>query len=84
MSNWDDAVDSGNIKRGTTAIHQLGDISRENGDYFYADKKVDDNWIGAWLTGFGFMNVKFPVDTVSELTDEQKQELKRLGPPVIA
>lgn len=63
----------------TTAIHKLGDISRpvNNGDYsdnlctvYHEDS---DNWIGMWVTGFGFGDVKFPKSTTRELTNEETE-----------
>ncbi len=61
-----------NIKMGTTAIHQLGDISRDQPDYFHVDGGDDENWYGQWLTGFGFINVAFPKDSVREMTDDER------------
>jgi hypothetical protein len=44
----------------TTAIHQLGDISRDKSDLCYIHGEDGDNFIGRWATGYGFVNVKFP------------------------
>jgi len=64
----------------TKAIHKLGDISRdapEDGVYgvenlcvVYDEDK--ENYIGNWVTGFGYMEVKFPKSTTRELTEEEK------------
>lgn len=57
---------------GTKAYHQLGDISNEpNPDLFQAYAETDDYWVGAWVFGFGFINVLFPKSTSRELTPEE-------------
>jgi hypothetical protein len=55
----------------TTAIHQLGDISSDEPDLCYISGEDDENYIGAWATGFGFFNVKFPKATTRDLTDAE-------------
>ena len=57
----------------TTAIHQLGDISRDEPDLCVIEHEEGDNYIGAWVTGFGFFNVKFPKTTTRELTDDEAE-----------
>jgi hypothetical protein len=63
------------MKRGymmaTTAIHQLGDISRDTPDLCYVNKEDEENYIGSWVTGMGFIDVKFPKATTRELTQEE-------------
>jgi hypothetical protein len=59
---------------GTTAYHQLGDISREKEDLFHASSETDDYYIGSWITGFGFFNVCFPKETSRLLTREEQEE----------
>lgn len=54
----------------TTAIHQLGDISSEFPDLCVVHSEDEENYIGNWVTGLGFVNVKFPKSTTQELTDE--------------
>ena len=56
---------------GTKAIHHLGDISRSEGDLCYIHGEDQDNYIGNWVRGFGFIDVKFPKATTRELTDEE-------------
>jgi hypothetical protein len=61
----------------TTAIHKMGDISRMNPDencmenlcHIYHEE--DENFIGMWVTGFGFADVKFPKTTTRELTGKE-------------
>ena len=55
----------------TTAIHQLGDISRDEEDLCIVYKEVDDDYIGNWVTGFGFFDVRFPKATTRDLTQEE-------------
>jgi len=56
----------------TTAIHQLGDISREKPDLCIIEGEEGDNYVGRWVKGFGFVGVKFPKATTRELTEEEK------------
>jgi hypothetical protein len=55
----------------TKAIHKLGDISREEGDLCRIDREEGGNYIGSWVTGFGFFDVKFPKETTRDLTDTE-------------
>lgn len=55
----------------TTAIHKLGDISRDKPDLAYIFSEDDDNYIGNWATGLGFINVRFPKTTTRALTGEE-------------
>ncbi len=58
---------------GTTAIHKLGDISRPAGDLCIVFSRYDKNFIGQWVTGFGFIKVKFPVATTRNLTAKERK-----------
>ena len=64
-------------KIATKAIHKLGDISRHVDDGNYSDNlcivtsEDETNFIGSWVTGFGFFNVKFPKETTRDLTEEE-------------
>lgn len=55
----------------TKAIHKMGDISRDSEDICYVHKEKDDHYIGNWITGYGFIEVKFPKETTRELTEEE-------------
>jgi len=55
----------------TKAIHKLGDISSDEPDICYVHEETENDYIGAWVTGYGFINVKFPKDTTRELTPEE-------------
>lgn len=55
----------------TKANHKLGDISSDEPDLCLVKDEDADNYIGSWVTGFGFFNVKFPKETTRELTPEE-------------
>ena len=60
----------------TKAIHKLGDISREEDlCVIYDETKTD--YIGNWITGFGFIKVKFPKETTRELTSEEVEKYNK-------
>ena len=52
----------------TKAIHKLGDISRDKEDICRVDRETEKDYIGSWVTGYGFMEVRFPKETTRELT----------------
>ena len=55
----------------TKATHKLGDISRDKPDLCIIYREDDENYIGNWITGLGFIDVKFPKATTRELTSEE-------------
>ena len=55
----------------TTAMHKLGNISRDEPHLCYIEKETDTNYIGSWVTGYGFFDVKFPKETTRDLTQEE-------------
>jgi hypothetical protein len=57
--------------KATTAIHKLGDISRDEADYAIVDQADDDNYYGAWLEGMGFIDVRFPKETSQIVSKEE-------------
>ncbi len=61
----------------TKAIHQLGDISSDIPDLCYVHEKHDDYYIGSWVTGLGFINVKFPKETTRDLNKEEVEEYSK-------
>ena len=63
------------IRWGTEAHHKLGDISRDDGDFFHVDREEDDHYVGAWLTGFGFIGVQFPKAATREITADERDWL---------
>lgn len=73
----------------TEAHAKLGDISRDEPDYMrvandvYTRPEDDENYYGAWLTGFGFFDVAFPKATTRPCTPEEIEWLAS-HPVVIA
>ena len=61
----------------TKAIHQMGDISRDEEDLCVVFAEDKENYIGNWVTGFGFIEVKFPKETTRELTNEEVKEYNK-------
>jgi hypothetical protein len=59
---------------GTTAIHGTGDISRSTPNLCVVYKEDGDNYVGNWVEGFGFIDVKFPKATTRELTAEEVEK----------
>lgn len=66
---------------GTTAQHKLGDISRHEGDLCLIHARAGQDYIGNWVTGLGFVEVRFPVATTRRLTPAEKNRWngKRIG-----
>jgi hypothetical protein len=58
----------------TKAIHTLGDISRDAPSLAIIDGEDGDDFIGEWVTGVGYVNVRFPKATTRELTAEERAE----------
>ena len=61
----------------TTAIHQLGDISRDEPDLCHIKEETDTDYIGMWATGFGFFGVKFPKETTRTLTPKEIEKYNK-------
>lgn len=75
-TRWQEYVETAtNIRRGTTAHHKLGDISRPHGDFFYVDREERDDYVGRWMTGFGFVEVRFPKRTTRTITPGEREWL---------
>lgn len=55
----------------TVAEHITGDISRDTEDICIVSKQTKTNYIGNWVTGFGFANVEFPKKTTRKLTKDE-------------
>lgn len=56
----------------TKAMHQMGDISRDVPSLALIYDETEHNFIGEWVTGIGFINVRFLKETTRELTPEEK------------
>src|SRR4030095_9111600 len=55
----------------TKATHALGDISRDEPDLCVIEREEQHDYVGAWVTGFGFINVRFPKETTRDLTEAE-------------
>ena len=62
----------------TTATHKLGDISRDAPDLMEVDEETDTEYVGRWVTGFGFFNVHFPKSSTRELTAAELDKNQRI------
>jgi len=75
-AEWRNYIESApNIRHGTEAHHVLGDISRDGGSFFRFDVETATDYFGAWLTGFGFIEVRFPKATSRDITDDEREWL---------
>jgi len=61
----------GKYMMATKAIHKLGDISSDSPDICHIHGEDEDNYIGNWVTGYGFINVKFSKATTRDLTPDE-------------
>ena len=64
------------VKMGTKAYHKLGDISRDEPGYFYYHAADGENYYGQWLTGYGYINVRFPKSETRDMTEEEREYLE--------
>lgn len=55
----------------TEAYLKSGNISRDEPDLCYIYGEDENNFIGKWIEGFGFFDVKFPKKTTRPLTEEE-------------
>jgi len=61
----------------TKATHKLGDISRDEPDLCYIYRETDTDYIGTWVTGYGFFDVKFPKETTRGLIQEEIEKYNK-------
>lgn len=61
------------LKKGGKAIHLLGDISRDvlDAELIFVHSEDENNYIGHFAEGFGFINVKFAKEDCREASDEE-------------
>lgn len=57
----------------TKATHKIGDISRDEPDLAAIHGEEGDDYIGNWVSGFGFIDVRFPKATTRELTEAERE-----------
>jgi hypothetical protein len=60
----------------TRAMHKLGDISRDDPDLCIVDGEDGDDYIGVWVTGAGYIDVRFPKATTRELTEAERDHYR--------
>lgn len=58
----------------TKAFHQLGEISSDGPDLCHINSVDGDYYVGSWVTGYGFFNVRFPKETTRNLTTEEVEK----------
>jgi len=63
----------------TTAIHMLGDISRDEPDLCVVHSETDTDYVGMWVFGLGFCDVKFPKVATRELTADEATKYNGTG-----
>lgn len=63
----------------TTAYHKTGNISRDKPDLAIVFSEDDDNLYGNWMFGYGFINVKFPKNTVKKLTENDIKKFNKIS-----
>lgn len=61
----------------TKAQHKMGDLSRDKPNLCHVYAEDDQNWIGSWVTGFGFFDVHFPKDTTRDLTPDEIEKYNK-------
>lgn len=63
------------LKGGSPAIHILGDIGRDADDFIIVKSETEDHFIGNFVEGFGFMDVRFRKDDCRPLTPGEIEKL---------
>lgn len=64
------------IKKGGKAIHKLGDISRNvlDAELIYVNDEDEDNYIGHFAEGYGFIDVKFAKEDCRPASAKEEKE----------
>jgi hypothetical protein len=57
----------------TTAVHCIGDVSRKEPSICCIIEEDAENYYGAFVIGYGLIDVKFPKVTTRELTREEQK-----------
>lgn len=63
------------LKGGSPAIHLLGDIGRDEDDFIWVESETEDQYIGHFEEGLGFINVRFNKADVRPCTTEEIDKL---------
>ena len=63
------------IRKGGKAIHQLADISRDelDAELIVIFEEDEENYIGRFVEGYGFCNVRFRKSDCRVASDEESQ-----------
>lgn len=56
---------------GKEAHHHLGDISRDKWDLIQIYAEDEENYIGNWAYGYGFIEVKFSKKSIKQLNQKE-------------
>lgn len=61
------------LRKGGKAIHKLGDISRNvlDAELIMIHDEDENNWIGEFAEGFGFIDIKFNKSDCRNATEEE-------------
>ena len=78
LASKDECMAQRRYMMATTAIHKLGDISSDEPDLCSITDEDEENYIGMWVTGYGFFGVKFPKATTRELTVKEIEKYRKL------
>lgn len=70
------ALDKSRYMMATIAIHKLGNISSDVPDLCRIYAETDNDWVGSWVTGFGFFDVYFPKATTRSLNEQELAKFK--------
>ncbi|MBE6067956.1 MAG: hypothetical protein E7211_09730 [Clostridium lundense] len=63
------------LKGGSPAIHKLGNLSREDDEYIRVLEENENEYIGHFEEGFGFVGVRFNKLHCRKLTKEEIEKL---------
>lgn len=58
----------------TAAAHKLGDLSRDPAHLALVYGEDGDAYVGRWIEGFGYFDVRFPKATTRDLTADEIAE----------
>jgi hypothetical protein len=65
------------LKGESPAMHQLGNIGRDNDDYIRVYAEDGEYWVGCFEEGFGFIDVKFKKADCRNITGEEREFINR-------
>lgn len=65
------------LKGGSPAIHQLGNIGRKEDEYIRVYAEDEDDYVGVFEEGFGFIDVRFKKDDCRQINNKEFNFLSR-------